>query len=263
MKKIVELEAFFADLAKVSGEVILPFFRSRMNVVDKAYGAIFDPVTEADRAAEAVIRGKIKATFPDHGILGEEFGSEKMDAEHVWVIDPIDGTRSFICGLPLWGTLIGLLKHGNPVYGLMHQPYTDELFFGDGRKATLRRGSTVRPISVRACEDLASAYLMTTSPFLFEADEITQYQKIERQVKLARYGADCYAYLMLALGQIDLVIESGLKPFDILPLIPIIEGAGGVVTDWTGAPVRGGGSVIAAGDKRVHAAALHILSSAA
>ena len=139
--KIVAMESFFEDLAKRSGDIILPFFRTQMAVSDKSKGLIFDPVTEADRAAESVIRTRIKHVFPSHGFLGEEFGEENSDAEYVWVIDPIDGTRSFVCGIPLWGTLIGLLKDKNPVYGLMHQQYIGETFFGDGKKATLKKTS--------------------------------------------------------------------------------------------------------------------------
>ena len=254
-----DIENFFEELAERSGEVILPFFRSNLSVIDKEKGATFDPVTEADRAAETMIRSMIREAFPDHGILGEEFGNENIDADYVWVIDPIDGTRSFVCGIPLWGTLIGLLKHGRPVYGIMHQPYTGELFRGDGRKATFIHGTRSRTLAVRPCEGIADAYMMTTTPAIFEGKAVERYASVERAVKLARYGADCYAYMMLASGQIDLVVEAGLKPYDIMPLIPIIEGAGGIVTTWDGAPVETGGAVIAAGDARVHAAALRML----
>jgi histidinol phosphatase-like enzyme (inositol monophosphatase family) len=260
--KIVAMEAFFEELAKRSGEVILPFFRSQIHVTDKTNnGSAFDPVTEADRAAESVIRTRIKQVFPSHGFLGEEFGSENENAEYVWVIDPIDGTRSFVCGIPLWGTLIGLLKDQNPVYGLMHQPYIGETFFGDGKKATITTAKGIRSLAVRPCDSLSDTYLMTTTPSLFTYDKLVKYQAVERQSKLVRYGADCYAYMMLASGQIDLVIETGLKPYDILPLIPIIEGAGGIVTNWNGGPVGLDGDIIAAGDKRVHAAALHALNT--
>ena len=259
--KIVAMESFFEDLAKRSGDIILPFFRTQMAVSDKSKGLIFDPVTEADRAAESVIRTRIKHVFPSHGFLGEEFGEENSDAEYVWVIDPIDGTRSFVCGIPLWGTLIGLLKDKNPVYGLMHQPYIGETFFGDGKKATLKNAKGKRSLSVRPCDSLSDAYLMTTTPSLFATEKLGKYLSVERQTKLVRYGADCYAYMMLAAGQIDLVIETGLKPYDILPLIPIIEGAGGIVTNWNGGAVDNTGDIIIAGDRRVHAAALHQLNS--
>lgn len=263
---VLAIETFFEELAIKSGEVILPFFRSQLSVSDKKPGAAFDPVTEADRGAEVVIRTMIRNAFPDHGILGEELGDDRIDAEYVWVIDPIDGTRSFVCGIPLWGTLIGLMRDQTPVYGIMHQPYTGELFRGDGKKAFLQHrhpktGSVAeRRLCVRPCESLADAYMMTTSPKLFGTEEIGRYAAIEAATKLTRYGADCYAYMMLASGQIDLVIESGLKPYDIVPLVPIIEGAGGIVTTWSGERVRDGGAIIAAGDARVHAAALHALN---
>ena len=263
---VLAIEAFFEELAAKSGEVILPFFRSHLTVTDKMPGSSFDPVTEADRGAETIIRTMIRNAFPDHGILGEELGDDRIDAEYVWVIDPIDGTRSFVCGIPLWGTLIGLMRDQSPVYGIMHQPYTGELFRGDGKRAYLkyrnpRDGqSAEKRLYVRSCESLADAYLMTTSPKLFGTEEIGRYTAIEASTRLTRYGADCYAYMMLASGQIDLVIESGLKPYDIVPLVPIIEGAGGVVTTWTGERVRDGGAIIAAGDKRVHAAALYALN---
>lgn len=247
------------DLARVSGEAILPFFRAGMNVADKLTDGSFDPVTEADRAAELVIRDRIMRQFPEHGIHGEEFEDLRPDAEFCWIIDPIDGTRAFICGLPLWGTLIGLTRNTHPTYGLMNQPYTRELFFGDGRSAKLVTPAGERQLSVRPCENLSQAYLMTTTPGLFRSETEMRYFEVEKHVKLARYGADCYAYAMLAAGQIDLVIECGLKAVDIMPLVPIIEGAGGIITTWEGAPVRGGGNVIAAGDQRIHAEALHKL----
>ena len=253
------IEHFFEELAKASGEVILPFFRSHLSVVDKDQGAAFDPVTEADRAAEVVIRQLIAKAFPDHGVLGEELGNDRIDAEYVWVIDPIDGTRSFVCGIPLWGTLIGLMRNGVPVHGIMHQPYIGELFHGDGKKAEVSVRGSSRSLQVRPCESLADAYLMTTTPQMFTGAEAERYAAIEASVKLARYGADCYAYMMLASGQIDLVVEAGLKPYDIMPLIPIIEGAGGIVTTWEGRRVENGGAVVAAGDARVHAAALRKL----
>jgi histidinol phosphatase-like enzyme (inositol monophosphatase family) len=261
MPKPVSIPDFLDELARVSGEAILPFFRASSAVSNKMGEGAFDPVTEADRAAELVIRDRIRSAFPDHGILGEEFPDHNPDAEFVWIIDPIDGTRAFICGLPVWGTLIGLTRNGVPVYGIMNQPYTRERFSGDGRSAMLRGPLGDRVLTTRSCEALSDAYLMTTSPHLFIGETKARYHKIESSVRMARYGADCYAYAMLAAGQIDLVVEYGLKPFDILPLIPIIEGAGGIVTDWEGGPVHAGGSVLAAGNKRIHAAALHMLRS--
>lgn len=256
----VDLSAFIERLAELSGEAILPFFRTHLSIVDKG-GARFDPVTEADRAAETVIRHHIREAFPGHGVLGEEFEATQPDAEYLWVIDPIDGTRSFICGLPVWGTLIGLMRAGNPVMGVMNQPYTGEMFVGDGGQAHLKGRRGTRELHTSQCTNLAEAHLMTTDPRLFEGDEAAAYARIEAEVKLARYGTDCYAYTMLASGQVDLVIETGLKPYDIVALIPIIEGAGGVITTWDGRSAKDGGRVVAAATEALHQAALERLNA--
>ena len=256
----VDLVEFLEHLATVSGEAILPFFRSHLAVTDKAGKGAFDPVTEADRAAELVIRREIKAHFPSHGILGEEFGSDATDAEFVWVVDPIDGTRAFICGLPVLGTLIGLKRNNTPVLGLMHQPYTREMFFGDGAKAWLKGPQGERKLMTRRTTDLAEATLMTTTPALFTGTKRAAYDRVETQVKLARYGTDCYAYAMLAAGNVDLVIETGLQPYDIVALIPVIEGAGGVITNWAGEPATEGGDVVAAANRQLHEKALRSLA---
>jgi myo-inositol-1(or 4)-monophosphatase len=262
---LIDIPALVDKLASLSGEVILPFFRSPVSAEDKSRGGVFDPVTEADRGAERAIRQAIKAAFPDHGIIGEEYGAENADAEYVWVLDPIDGTKSFISGLPLWGTLIALQHKGRPVYGMMHQPFTSERFFGDGASAYWRmRGADgvigEKRLRTRPCATLAAATVMTTSPLLLPGDLLEKYRAVETQARLHRYGGDCYAYCMLAAGHVDLVIEAGLKPYDIAALIPIIEGAGGVVTTWDGCDAAGGGAIIAAGDKRAHAAALKLLA---
>ena len=254
---VVDLGGFMEELATISGQAILPFFRTALGTEDKAAGTgAFDPVTEADRAAESAMRHLIKGRFPQHGILGEEFGAEATDAEYVWVLDPIDGTRAFIAGLPLWGTLIGLTRNGVPVRGLMNQPFTGERFSGDGAAATWRGASGERRLRARRCDRLEDALLCTTSPKLFAGPEAAAYEGIEAGVRLARYGTDCYAYCMLAAGHVDLVVEAGLKAYDIVALIPIIEGAGGVVTDWQGQSAAAGGRIVAAGDPRLHEAAL-------
>ncbi|MBX9930429.1 MAG: histidinol-phosphatase [Methylobacterium sp.] len=258
---VVDLARFMEDLAAQSGQAILPFFRAAFGMDDKTRGtAPFDPVTEADRAAELALRNLIRRTFPTHGILGEEFGDERLDAEYVWVLDPIDGTRAFVAGLPTWGTLIGLTRAGTPVRGLMHQPYIGECFSGDGRNARLKGPRGERALCTRRLGTLSEAVLATTDPRLFaEGRERDGFTALEARVRLSRYGTDCYAYCMLASGQIDLVVESGLKPYDIVALIPIIEGAGGVVTDWDGGPANQGGRIVAAGDARLHKIALEIL----
>jgi histidinol phosphatase-like enzyme (inositol monophosphatase family) len=256
----LSLDRFFAELAEVSSQVILPFFRMTQGVVDKSLGPVFDPVTEADRAAEQAIRQKIRTAFPDHGIHGEEFGIENEGAQYQWIIDPIDGTRGFICGLPTWGTLVALLKDGMPVYGMMNQPYVRERFIGDGHTSRALTGAGERLLRTRPCNDISKAFISTTSPRIIKGAEGEAYDRLEAQCRLARYGADCYAYAMVAAGQIDIVVETGLQSYDIAPLIPIIEGAGGIVTTWTGESAASGGSIVAAGDKRLHAMALEILS---
>jgi histidinol phosphatase-like enzyme (inositol monophosphatase family) len=257
---VIDFSAFIGRLATASGETILPFFRTSLSIEDKSKTKDFDPVTEADRAAEAVMRRLIKANFPQHGIVGEEFGNEREDSDYVWVLDPIDGTKSFISGMPVWGTLIALTRFGEPVYGLMNQPFTGERFSGDGGAARYRGPAGERELRVRPCRALSEAVLFTTSPRLMNSDDRAVFTAVEDVVRLSRYGGDCYAYCMLAAGHVDLVIETELKPYDILPLIPIIAGAGGVVTTWDNGPPYGGGRIVAAGDKRVHAAALEMLN---
>ena len=255
----IDFSAFVDELASVSGETILPFFRTALSIKDKGHPGSFDPVTAADHAAETAMRTLIRRTFPDHGIIGEEYGKERAEAEYVWVLDPIDGTKSFICGMPVWGTLIALLRSGEPVFGMMNQPFTRERFSGDGGGAHYRGPAGERDLRVRACADLAAAIMLTTSPLLMNAGDRESFGRVEQVVRLSRYGGDCYAYCMLAAGHADLVIETELKPYDVLPLVPIITGAGGVITTWDGGPPHAGGRIIAAGDKRVHAAAMKLL----
>lgn len=256
----VDFGAFVAELATQSGQAILPFFRAKHATEDKSCGGVFDPVTEADRAGENVMRHLIKRNFPEHGVLGEEFGTENGEAEYVWVLDPIDGTRAFISGIPVWGTLIGLTRESVPVYGMMHQPFTGERYSGDGRQARYEGPGGPRVLRTRQSGELATATVMTTSPKLFQGAEQEAYQRVESAVRLARYGCDCYAYCMLASGHVDLVIESGLKPYDIVALIPIVEGAGGIVTSWDGGSAAKGGRIIAAANRSLHQAALALLA---
>ncbi len=262
----VDFAAFVGKLADIASETILPFFRTALTAQDKSAGGAFDPVTEADHAAEAAMRRLIVATFPHHGIIGEEFGSTATDSEYVWVLDPIDGTKSFIAGLPTWGSLIGLLRHGVPTYGMVVQPFTRERFIGDGAGALWRGpGANWKPaerkLTTRACASLGEATLLTTSPLLYTEEKLAAFRRVEQQVCLSRYGGDCYAFAMLAAGHVDCVIESGLKIYDIAPLIPIIEGAGGVVTNWEGGSATQGGDVIAAGSPEIHEAALSLLGA--
>ena len=258
---VIDFVAFIERLATSSGETILPFFRTSLGIDNKQAGSGFDPVTEADRAAEAAMRKLISTHFPQHGIVGEEFGNERADAEYVWVLDPIDGTKSFIGGFPVWGTLIALLHNGVPAFGMMHQPYIRERFSGDNGGARYRGPNGERQLAVRRCPSLSEATLYTTSPLLMNEAQRALFGSVERQVRLSRYGGDCYAYCMLAAGHVDLVIESGLKSYDIAALVPIVTGAGGIVTTWDGKPAHNGGNIIAAGDPRVHEAAMKLLNA--
>jgi myo-inositol-1(or 4)-monophosphatase len=256
----VDFAAFVDELATISGEAIRPFFRTSLGIDNKSGTGSFDPVTAADRAAETAMRVLIRRTFPEHGIIGEEFGDERTDAEYVWVIDPIDGTKSFIAGMPAWGTLIALTRMGEPVFGMMHQPFIGERFTGDGGAAHYRGPAGDRDLAVRPCARIEDAILFTTSPLLMNEQDRAAFRHVEEAVRLSRYGGDCYAYCMLAAGHLDLVIETELKPHDVIPLIPIIAGAGGLITTWEGGGAEGGGRIIAAGDRRVHAAAMRLLA---
>jgi myo-inositol-1(or 4)-monophosphatase len=256
----IDFAAFVDELAAVSGETIRPFFRSALSVENKSRSDGFDPVTAADRAAETAMRALIKRTFPEHGVVGEELGADRPDAEYVWVLDPIDGTKSFICGLPAWGTLIALTRGGVPIYGMMHQPFTREHFSGDGRGASYRGPAGDRALQVRPCAELSDAIMLTTSPLLMNEADRQAFRRVEKVVRLSRYGGDCYAYCVLAAGHVDLLIETELKPHDVLALIPIIEGAGGIITTWDNGRPHNGGRIIAAGDKRVHEHAMALLN---
>jgi myo-inositol-1(or 4)-monophosphatase len=257
----VDFGSFVEELAAKSGEVILPFFRTSLSIDNKSTIGRFDPVTAADRAAEAAMRALIRRAFPAHGIVGEEYGSENAGAEYVWMLDPIDGTKSFICGMPAWGTLIALTRSGEPIFGMMHQPFLRESFSGDGEAASYRGPAGERQLAVRSCGALDDAVLFTTSPLLMAEEDRGAFGRVEERVRLSRYGGDCYAYCMLAAGHIDLVIETELKPHDIVPLVPIITGAGGVLTTWEGGSPLPGGRIVAAGDRAVHAAALKLLQA--
>ena len=244
------------DLADAAGAAIRPRFRQRLAIEDKPD---LSPVTIADREAEIAMRRLIAGRFPDHGIIGEEFGREREDAEFVWVLDPIDGTKSFISGVPLFGTLIALARRGRPILGIIDQPVLRERWIGAAGRPTLLNGA---PIRVRPCAGLAAATLFATSPDMFAGSDEVAFGRAAAAAKLVRFGADCYAYGLLALGFVDLVIEASLKPYDFSAMLPVVEGAGGVVTDWRGAKltVASDGRVLVAGDHRAHEAALSLLA---
>ena len=254
------LSAFIDQLADTASDSIMPYFRATMDIENKKSGA-FDPVTAADRDAEAAMRRMIGAKYPDHGIVGEEYGAEREDADFVWVLDPIDGTRAFITGLPVWGTLIGLLHMGRPILGMMVQPFTGERYGGDGSRAWYHGPGGARSITTRRCGDLGEAALFTTSPYLFSDEEARAYRRVEQLVRMARYGCDCYAYCMVGSGHADLVIEAGLQNYDVVALIPIIEGAGGRLTSWSGGTAARGGRILASGDPRLHETVLERLNA--
>jgi histidinol phosphatase-like enzyme (inositol monophosphatase family) len=249
------------ELADLSGQTILPYFRKPLWVTNKAQRG-FDPVTVADTAAETVIRDALARRFPAHGIVGEEFGTRDSASRYRWIIDPIDGTRAFMIGVPLWGTLIGLMEHDTPIVGMMDQPFTAERFWATSRGAYYRRGpSKPARLTTRASGTLDAAVLVATSPDMFKTrTEKAAFARVSNRVRLTRFGGDCYAYCLLAAGHIDLVVEAGLKAVDIAPLIPIIEQAGGAVSDWRGGTAVAGGNVVAAANRKIHAAALDLLA---
>jgi histidinol phosphatase-like enzyme (inositol monophosphatase family) len=251
--------AFMRRIAEVAAAETLPRFRKPGAVANKLATG-FDPVTEADREAEQAVRRLIRAEFPGHGILGEEHGLENEASRDRWIIDPIDGTRAFISGLPLWGTLVGLTRDGDAVAGMMSQPFTGEFFFAADGMSSYDGPGGARRLSTRRTIDLAEATLCTTTPALFLGGRREIYDGLERRVRLARYGTDCYAYAMLAAGNIDLVVETSLQPYDIVALIPIIEMAGGVITNWKGGPAEAGGDIVAAATPELHATALELLA---
>ena len=250
--RLAELDAFLIELNRASAAEILPLFRAENGLEDKGEAGRFDPVTAADRGAEAAIRRLIAARYPDHGVIGEEYGEDRPGSEFVWVIDPIDGTRAFVAGLPVWTTLIGLRAHGEPVLGSIGQPYVGELFIGSaaGGSRLMARGSS-RPLKVRACPRLTQAVIATTDPEgCFDGAELGAWRQVRAAARLARSGCDAYAYAMVAAGLMDLVIEAGLKSWDVEAAVPVIEGAGGLVTDWRGERIgRDGGQMAVAGDR--------------
>jgi inositol-phosphate phosphatase / L-galactose 1-phosphate phosphatase / histidinol-phosphatase len=258
-RTVAELDAFLSlavDLAEAAGAAIRPYFRRPIAVDDKPD---LSPVTAADRAAETAMRRLIAARFPDHGIIGEEYGPEREDAEFVWVLDPIDGTKSFISGVPLFGTLIALAREGRPIVGIIDQPISRERWIGAaGRPATFNGA----PVRCRPCAALAAATSFSTSPDMFRGADAGAFARVAGAAKLVRFGADCYAYGLLASGFIDLVIEASLKPYDFSAMLPIVEGAGGFASDWRGAPLTlaSDGRVLVAGDRRAHQAALALLA---
>jgi inositol-phosphate phosphatase/L-galactose 1-phosphate phosphatase/histidinol-phosphatase len=253
----LELQTFAQELADVAAAVVRRYYRSPVTVESKLDAS---PVTIADREAERAMRALIRARYPDHGIEGEEFGVEGEGAELVWHLDPIDGTKSFITGRPLFGTLVGLSRSGRPLLGVIDQCILRERWLGLAGQGASWNGE---PICVRACPELKGAVLYATSPLMFAAGtERSAYERVQRAVRYPLFGGDCYTYGLLAMGFVDLVIEANLDAYDFMALVPVVEGAGGIMSDWQGRPLgpASDGRIVAAGDRRLHAAALELLA---
>ena len=239
-------------LADAAGDIVRAYFRRSYDIATKADST---PVTEADRAAERAMRDILEEAVPDHGISGEEFGTARGDAEHVWYLDPIDGTKAFIAGVPVFGTLIGLARGGRPLFGVIDQAVSGERWAGGGgHPCTFNEGRA----ACRGGVDLANAVLFTTSPDLYERDDLEALDRLRGDAGLVRYGADCYAFGLVAAGHADIAIECRLKDHDYCALVPVVESAGGTMTNWEGAPVTLGTDtrVVAAGSAELHRAAV-------
>jgi inositol-phosphate phosphatase/L-galactose 1-phosphate phosphatase/histidinol-phosphatase len=251
---LVNLAQRLADAAR---PIARQHFRTGLVVDDKSDQS---PVTIADREAESAMRALLSEHVPQHGVFGEEHGAVRTDAEHVWVLDPIDGTKAYITGLPIFGTLIALLHRGQPVLGVIDQPILQERWLGVAGQPSTLNG---QPIHVRSCASLAQAYMYSTAPMMFPGSFGKRHEALTKRVKLFRWGGDCYAYGLLAAGHVDLVVENSLKLYDFAALVPVVKGAGGLITDWKGKEldVHSDGSVLAAGDASVHKAAMQVLSA--
>ena len=255
-----ELTRFALSLAEASAKAILPYFR-RNTPIEVKQGPIWDPVTEGDKAGERAIRELIESRYPDHGILGEEYGAKPGRSGFTWILDPIDGTRSFVCGMPVWATLIGLSFEGRPVVGVMDQPFVGDRFYGNPGGAWLDHRGHTQPIRTRTGVRLAQATAGTTTPERFRlAGHETAFAGLYKSVKLMRYGGDAYFYSVMAAGHLDLALDPDLQSYDIAALIPIVEGAGGVVGSWDGGIPAQGGNIIAAGSRALLDEALAVMS---
>jgi myo-inositol-1(or 4)-monophosphatase len=252
--------AFAHRLADASGAAIRPYFRQRIDVANKRQDA-FDPVTEADKGAERAIRAVIEAERPQDAILGEEYGERPGHSGWRWVLDPVDGTRCFITGRHEWGSLIALEKDQVPVLGILDQPVLGERFIGVNGKAQLHQAGHVMPLSVRPCADVGEAVLCATDPSAYMTEpQQAAFARVKARARLTRYHGDCYIFAMLAMGFVDLVVEGVFRRWDVAAVIPLVECAGGIVTNWQGGPWREGDAVLAAGDARLHAQAVALLA---
>jgi myo-inositol-1(or 4)-monophosphatase len=243
-----KLSEFMLQLAEAAGNAILPYFRKTLAIEDKG-GKSWDPVTEGDKSAETAIRALIDQNYPTHGIIGEEFGNKAAKSSYSWVLDPIDGTRAFVIGLPVWTTLIGLYRDGQPLLGLMHQPFVGETFLGTPQGSFYIRGREKTAIKVAAPKPLSEALVGTTTPHLY--DKGSGFEALRKSVRLMRYGGDAYFFSLMAAGHLDIAMDAGLQIYDIAALIPIIKGAGGVVDTWDGKDASLGGNIIAASNQQL------------
>ncbi len=258
-EELETLLEFAKEQVTRAGRVILKGFRTRRELVNKSDGSDFDPVTASDREGENLIRDAIADRWPDHGILGEEFGYNPGNGL-TWVMDPIDGTRAFVSGLLHWGVLLSLYDGRNVLLGVMYQPYVDELYWGTTAGAHYSQREQTWRLQTSECTELSQAILSTTDPHLFvKRDESLAFENVQRKVRLCRFGGDCYQYGLVAMGFIDIVIENNLNPWDIQPLIPIVKGAGGCITTWEGSDPSKGGHVVATGSDSLHEQVLNVL----
>ena len=251
-----ELKLFVSELADASRKIL---GRARALIPKVEVKSDASPVTETDLLIERTLRDMIADRYPDHGILGEEHGSSNEAAEYVWVIDPIDGTLAFVAGVPVYGTLIGLAHNGRPLFGVIDHPATQDRWLGGPERGSTWNG---KPIQIRSCADIGQAFLTTSNPDLLAPDELTAFLRLREKVQLTLYGASCYAYGLVASGRTDIGIDGGFDIFDMCAPAAVIQGAGGVVTDWNGAPIdlNWKGRVVAAGDRDIHRKALAILN---
>jgi histidinol phosphatase-like enzyme (inositol monophosphatase family) len=257
-----KLIAFAGRLADASGAVIRPFFRQRIDVAHKPGMRAFDPVTEADKGAERAIRAIIERDRPDDGILGEEYGEKPGKSGLRWVLDPVDGTRAFITGRHEWGSLIALEDKEVPVLGILDQPVLGERYLGVNGRSVLLEGEKRTPLKVRECASLKDAILCATDPSVyFSPEQQAAFGRVREAVRMTRFGGDCYLFAALALGFVDIIIEAGFNRWDVAALIPLVEGAGGIITSWDGGHCRDGKTILACGDRRVHEEAIKLLKS--
>lgn len=257
---VSEYVEFIVRVIRSAGGITLPYFRRAIEVQNKGKHGEFDPVTQADRECEAYLRNRIEAAFPSHSIVGEEF-TDTNAGSTTWYIDPIDGTRAFVTGMLHWGVLLAVYDGTHPLVGAMFQPFTQELFIASEEESWYEHGLEKRALQTRATTDLSQSMLGATSPRMFQPGAVLEkFNRLEDVVELTRFGGDCYLYGLLAIGSLDIVCESSLKRIDVIPVIPLVEKAGGVITDWQGESPVAGGNIVASANEILHEKVLKVLS---